>query len=174
MTHVFRNLEIVEIVGESPKAIKARVKFVSKVANSCHLCGRELDTEISRATGIGPVCAEKLGISRAKANDARAILDAVEALAAEVGVLGPVVIAKSQIVAHLDSMPETSEPEAAPRRRLRLEPEVPSAAQVADALLDPAKLKALGLSIDAVSNSTDLSEVTIHAGPITITIKREP
>lgn len=96
--HAFRNLEIVEIFRESAKAIQVRIKYVSKIATSCHLCGQPLDTEISRACGIGPVCAEKLGFKRPKLADAALILAELEKLAQQIGVLGPVWLAKSQIV----------------------------------------------------------------------------
>jgi len=94
----FRNFEVVEMLRESAKAIQVRVRMASKIASSCHLCGQPLDTEISRASGVGPVCAEKLGFKRPKLADAADILAKLDKMAQDIGVIGPVWIPKSQIV----------------------------------------------------------------------------
>lgn len=97
MQYFFRNLEIVEIKNETAKAYQVQVKFVSKIVTSCHICGKELDTDVSRATGIGPTCAKRLGIPRptlATANDTLALIDG---LCQSLGVVGPIWIPKSQI-----------------------------------------------------------------------------
>lgn len=93
----FRNLEIVEVQGESPKAYKVTVKFVTKIVCNCHICGRDLDNEISKATGIGPVCADKMGLPRPTLATAKDTLALIEAKCAAIGVVGPVWIPKSQI-----------------------------------------------------------------------------
>ena len=95
---VFRNLEVVEILGQSKKAMQVKVRFVSKIAASCHVCGLELDTEVSRACGIGPTCAKKLGIKRPTLANAHEVLAELEVLAGKVGVVGPVWVPFSQIV----------------------------------------------------------------------------
>lgn len=94
----FRNLEITEVVSESPRAYSVKVKFVSKIASSCHCCGRDLDTEVSRATGIGPVCASRLGLPRPTLATAQETLAALETIRNTIGEVGPVWIPKSQIV----------------------------------------------------------------------------
>jgi hypothetical protein len=94
----FRNFEVVEMLRESAKAIQVRVRMASKIASSCHLCGQPLDTEISRASGVGPVCAEKLGFKRPKLTDAADILAKLDKMAQDFGIIGPVWIPKSQIV----------------------------------------------------------------------------
>jgi hypothetical protein len=108
----FRNIEVVEVLRESEKAIQVRIRYISKIASHCHLCGMALDTEISRACGIGPTCAGKLGFKRPKVADAAAILAKMEEVAQRIGVIGPVWLPKSQIVdtAYVASEPP-SEPE---------------------------------------------------------------
>lgn len=58
----FRNLKIVEVHNATAKAMLVSVAFHSDVCTSCHVCGRTLTNDFSRATGIGPVCLERLGI----------------------------------------------------------------------------------------------------------------
>ena len=93
----FRNLEIVSMKAETNKAILCTVKFVSDVAQGCHLCGRPLEDQISVATGIGPVCLNKIGIKRAKLEDAHKILEEINKLCEELGETPEIWIAKSQI-----------------------------------------------------------------------------
>ena len=97
MQYFFRNLNVVEVVSESQKAFQVKVSFVSKIVTSCHICGRELDTDVSRATGIGPVCADRLGIKRPTLATASETLDAIDALCKNLGTIGPVWLPKSQI-----------------------------------------------------------------------------
>lgn len=94
----FRNLEIMEVQDETPRAYLASVRFVSTVATSCHCCGKDLDTEISRATGIGPVCVKKYFGVRPSLERANEILAIVDKMCVEVGTIGPFWIPKSQIV----------------------------------------------------------------------------
>jgi len=94
----FRNIEIVELHRETAKAIQCTFKYVSRIANRCHICGLELDTEVSRACGIGPTCAKRLGFKRATLADARNILAKVEEIANSIGVKGPRWLPKSQVV----------------------------------------------------------------------------
>lgn len=97
MDFFFRNLEITEVLDETFKAVQVKVKFVSDVQTSCHLCGRSLDCEISRATGIGPVCASKIGFKRPKKADAGQMLQAIDQLTERIGEIGPLWIPKGQI-----------------------------------------------------------------------------
>lgn len=94
----FRNLEIVRVERETQKAVLVDVRFVSKIVTSCHVCGQPLDTEISKACGIGPVCAKKIGFPRPKLKDAGAILLAVEQMARDVGVIQSIWLPKSCIM----------------------------------------------------------------------------
>jgi hypothetical protein len=97
MEYFFRNLEVVEILKESEKAFHVSVKFISKIVTNCHICGKDLDTDISRATGIGPVCAKKIGLPRPTLENATEILALIDALVAKIGTVGPIWIPKSQI-----------------------------------------------------------------------------
>lgn len=93
----FRNLRVTSVERETEKAYLLSVKFVSSIARSCHICGRALDDEISRATGIGPVCASKLGIDRPKLETADTTLKLIDTLCNDIGEIGPVWVPKSQI-----------------------------------------------------------------------------
>ena len=92
----FRNLRVTEVLRETAMAWQVRFRDVSKTCNNCHLCGKELDTEISRACGVGPTCAKKLGFKRVTMADAGKILEAMEAAASSIGELGPRWLPKSQ------------------------------------------------------------------------------
>lgn len=98
LKYFFRNIKIKEVHGESNKAIKVSIEFVSRPATSCHLCGLPLETEASKATGIGPVCVKYLGIKQLKKENAKEILQKIEEEAKIAGVVGPIWIPKSQIV----------------------------------------------------------------------------
>jgi hypothetical protein len=98
MRYFFRNLEVVESHKETKNAISVTVKFLSEVATCCHVCGRPLDTEISRACGIGPVCCENIGLSRPTLENAQQILKEIESKVNEIGSVGPLWIPKSQIL----------------------------------------------------------------------------
>lgn len=90
----FRNLEVIKVEGETAKAIQVVVKFKSDIATSCHICGRGLDCDVSRATGIGPVCAKKLGFVRPTLKDAPKMLEAIDKYAERVGEIGPIWLPK--------------------------------------------------------------------------------
>ena len=55
-------LTISEIRQESAKAVKATVKMTAGEVSVCRCCGASLTDEKSQATGLGPVCAKKLGV----------------------------------------------------------------------------------------------------------------
>lgn len=97
MPYFFRNLSVVEVSKETSKAFQLKVSFVSRIVTSCHVCGRELDTDVSRATGIGPVCADRLGIKRPTLETANETLQAIDILCRNLGVVGPIWVPKSQI-----------------------------------------------------------------------------
>lgn len=97
MKYFFRNLEVIQVMNESAKAYQLKIKFVSRIVTSCHICGKELDTEISRATGIGPVCAHKLGLPRPTLETAKDTLKSIDELCQRIGEIGPIWVPKSQI-----------------------------------------------------------------------------
>lgn len=94
----FRNLIVEGVEAETARAVLVKVRFNSKVATCCHICGLNLDNEISQACGIGPVCAKRLGFKRVTMNDAAAIIARVEQEAQIAGIVGPIWIPKRQIV----------------------------------------------------------------------------
>lgn len=97
MDFFLRNLEIVEVLDETARAYQVQVRFVSKIVKNCCACGKALDNEISKATGIGPTCAKKIGLSRPSLNDAQKTIIELEALCVKIGLIGPLWIPKSQI-----------------------------------------------------------------------------
>ena len=72
---MFRRLDVLEVHGETPKSVDVTVRFNSEVASNCNICGLELKTEVSRVTGIGPVCAVKIGVPRKLKGEADVILE---------------------------------------------------------------------------------------------------
>jgi hypothetical protein len=97
MDFFLRNLEVVEVLYESEKAYQVKVKFVSKIVSCCHVCGTNLEDEVSKLVGIGPSCSKKLGLRRPTKNDANAFMAEFEALITTVGIIGPIWVAKGQI-----------------------------------------------------------------------------
>lgn len=57
-----RAFEILEVEGETAKAYRAKVRFSAKRTSHCGVCGLVLENAVSIAAGIGPICADKLGI----------------------------------------------------------------------------------------------------------------
>lgn len=94
----FRNLVIEEVLNETDRAVQVKVRFNSKITTCCHICGLNLDNEISKACGIGPVCAKRLGFKRVTIADAGAILQKIKEEAQIAGVIGPIWVPKSQIM----------------------------------------------------------------------------
>jgi len=104
----FCNVEVVEVLAETFKAVRARIKFVSKIAESCHMCGRSLDDEVSKATGVGPICIKRLGIKKASVENAHLIIAELDRLVEHLGVTGPFWIPKSQIKRRLSNIEKVS------------------------------------------------------------------
>lgn len=104
LQYFFRNIIIVEVLAETSKAIQVKLRFNDKVTTVCHLCGLGLDTEVSKATGIGPVCAKRLGFKRVTLNDASAILAKVTDEAKIAGTIGPIWLPKSQIISKAEQV----------------------------------------------------------------------
>ncbi len=84
-TVFFRRLDVMEVHAVTPRAVQVTFGFSKDVAQDCNICGRVLETEVSRATGIGPTCCKHLGIERKSQTDATAILMALEATVAAFG-----------------------------------------------------------------------------------------
>lgn len=93
----FRNLKIIKITGESFKAYKVDAEFFGGIASSCGVCGLSLTNDISRATGIGPICAGKLGIPRPSMENVAEIIKSMEAVVKSQGKFQDIWIPKSQI-----------------------------------------------------------------------------
>lgn len=89
LSHVHRNIEILETLRESDRAIQVRIRFTPRYSTCCSICGRKLDNQVSRATGIGPVCADKVGIERYSVENAR---DVIQQLEVKLGAIGEKVI----------------------------------------------------------------------------------
>lgn len=95
--YTFRNLEILKVHSETPRAYLVDAKFFSGIASSCGVCGRGLDNDTSRATGIGPICASKLGLPRPTMETAKLVVAELEKLSEAQGVFHQVWVPKSQI-----------------------------------------------------------------------------
>ena len=95
--YAFRNLKILKVKQESAKAYLVDAEFFSGIASSCGCCGLELNNDISRATGIGPICAKKIGLPRPTMATAKEIVKQLESLSTAQGVFKDVWIPKSQI-----------------------------------------------------------------------------
>lgn len=74
-----RNFEVVETLYESSGGLMAMVKMSAKFSAHCYCCGRALTLPISKASGIGPDCAAKLGIERLDSLSAEQIIEKIEA-----------------------------------------------------------------------------------------------
>ena len=70
----FMNVEVVKTHKETFKAVLVTIKFSAQIGRCCGICGRGLDTEVSRATGIGPICADKIGLTRYSVAEAKTVL----------------------------------------------------------------------------------------------------
>lgn len=97
LQHTFRNVEVLETLRETEKAIQVRLKLSPRYSTRCCVCGLPLDTEISRATGIGPVCAKNWGISRYGSNAAHEVIKELESRLEKVMTDRPFWIPRSQI-----------------------------------------------------------------------------
>ena len=94
---MFRNWRVKKIYRETQKAVLVDAEAFGGILTSCGVCGRKLDNKISKATGIGPICAEKIGLERPTMENAKEI---VEELEKKVKALKPITkkwIPKSQI-----------------------------------------------------------------------------
>lgn len=85
MSHLFVNVEIVETQRETAKAIQATIRFSARYSTTCSCCGRVLDNQVSRATGIGPICADKMGLEQYSLENAKAVLKELESKLEQIG-----------------------------------------------------------------------------------------
>lgn len=95
--YAFRNLKILKVKAESAKAYLVDAEFFSGIASCCGVCGMQLNNDISRATGIGPVCAGKIGLPRPTMAKAKMIVAELESLSKAQGTFRDVWVPKSQI-----------------------------------------------------------------------------
>lgn len=101
----FRTVVVEEVLAETPRAIQVRVSFSSKLSTYCVCCGLNLDTEISKATGVGAVCAKKyLGIKRVTLADAPMVLAKIEEETKALGITPAIWIPKSQMLTKADQI----------------------------------------------------------------------
>lgn len=101
----FRTVVVEEVLAETPRAIQVRVSFSSKLSTYCVCCGLNLDTEVSKATGVGAVCAKKyLGIKRVTLADAPMVLAKIEEQTKALGITPPIWIPKSQMLTKADQI----------------------------------------------------------------------
>lgn len=54
--------EVVEVLGETDRAYRLKLKFSAQRTTHCCRCGIELTNPESVTMGIGPICAEKAGV----------------------------------------------------------------------------------------------------------------
>jgi len=102
MNVFFSNLEIVKVIDENNYGYRVDVRFVSGVCTHCHCCGKDLDVDVSKASGIGPVCAKKyFGVKRPTVEMAQKILELLDRYCLQVGVIQDVWIRKENINARL-------------------------------------------------------------------------
>lgn len=95
---LFRNLEILKVHGETQSAYLVDCKFFGGVACTCGICGAALTNSVSLVTGIGPICAAKLGFPRIKdVAEASVIIEEMHKMSKESGTFQQVWIPKSQI-----------------------------------------------------------------------------
>jgi hypothetical protein len=93
----YRNLRVIKVFRETQNAYLVDAEFFSGIASACGVCGRQLDNDISRATGIGPICAEKLGMKRPTMETAKEVVKHLESMSKAQGVFTQQWIPKSQI-----------------------------------------------------------------------------
>lgn len=101
---VFRNFKVLEVYRETPKAILVDIEFFAGISISCGICGAKLSEAVSQATGIGPICATKLGLPRASKVNAKEIVYALNKKCAQLGIFRSVWVAKSQIRRTVDQL----------------------------------------------------------------------
>lgn len=95
--YAFRNFRILKVLKETQRAYMVDAEFFSGIASCCGVCGQQLNNDISRATGIGPICAGKIGLPRPTMAAAKEIVAELEKKSKAQGTFKGVWIPKSQI-----------------------------------------------------------------------------
>ncbi len=93
---VWRNIVVIAVYRETDRAIQITAQMSAEVGRCCHICGLALTNKVSRATGIGPICADNNGIERVEVEQAEKMLTRLQAMAQSQGTFGPFWIPKSQ------------------------------------------------------------------------------
>ena len=93
----FRNLKIKRVYRETQKAYLVDLEFFSGILKNCGVCGRGLTNDISRMTGIGPICASKLGMERPDEKNAKEFMKELDDKFKKLGVFKEIWLPKSQI-----------------------------------------------------------------------------
>lgn len=93
----FRNIKIKKVYIETDRAYQVDAEYFGGVGRCCGICGRGLDNAISKACGIGPICAEKIGMDRPTMETAQETLKKMELISKQQGSFNKVWIPKSQI-----------------------------------------------------------------------------
>jgi hypothetical protein len=101
MKAFFSNLEIVQVRNENKFGYRVDIRFVSGICQNCHFCGKDLDVPISKASGIGPVCAKQYLAVRPTELTAEKIIALIDKYCQTVGVVENVWIPKDKIKARL-------------------------------------------------------------------------
>lgn len=96
MGFIFFNWKITKVYRATEKAIEADFEMFGGVGISCGRCGRALDNPISKACGIGPICASKMGMPRPTLENSKEILKLLEEKAKEMVKIEKKWIPKSQ------------------------------------------------------------------------------
>lgn len=97
LSHMFFNIKILRVHASTPNALLVDFEFFSGVGKRCGICGKLLSNDISRACGIGPICAERLGMNRPTMETAKEIMKALDEKLKLVGSVNKVWIPKSQV-----------------------------------------------------------------------------
>lgn len=94
---IYRNIKITKKYAETSRAVLVDFEFFGGISVSCGCCGLPLDNEISKACGIGPVCATKIGLPRPTMENAKEILVKLNEKMKELKNVEKIWIPKSQI-----------------------------------------------------------------------------
>ena len=93
----FRNIKIKAVKRETEKAYLMDIEYYSGVVSSCGCCGLPLTNDVSRMTGIGPICAGKLNMPRPTMKNAKQFMKDLDEKFKTLGTFKEVWIPKSQI-----------------------------------------------------------------------------
>ncbi len=107
VTVPFRNMKVVAVYKENAKSYLMDVEFFAGISFSCGVCGAALSNQVSQATGIGPVCAQRFGLPRMTMKNAKEVVAKIQEKCAVYSTFKKVWIPKSQIKRVVN--PETKE-----------------------------------------------------------------